>query len=171
MNMKADTTQIQLAQKLLKNVRHAAYATVNQDNTPHNSPLMLFYNEDLTKLYIGSYSDSLHSKNIVRSGQAFVVLYDSFTKGQGGLYITGVNGHECTGTELVEALRVHNAFRQRYGSEPIAQSFYELEKPAQRMYSIDIAKLEIYNPQRNEQGLIVTETRQEISASDLLAAQ
>lgn len=113
MNMKADTTQIQLAQKLLKNVRHVAYATVNQDGTPHNSPLMLIYNEDLTKLYIGSYSDSLHSKNIVRSGQAFVVLYDSFTKGQGGLYITGVIGHECTGAELSEALRVHNMFRQR----------------------------------------------------------
>lgn len=169
MNMKADTTQIQLAQKLLKNVRHAAYATVNQDGTPHNSPLMLIYNEDLTKLYIGSYSDSLHSKNIVRSGQAFVVLYDSFTKGQGGLYITGVSGHECTGAELSEALRVHNMFRQRYGSEPIAQSFYGLEKPAQRMYSIDIAKLEIYNSRRNEQGLIMVENRVTVTPKELLA--
>lgn len=99
--------QVKLAQKLLKTVRHAAYATMNEDGTPHNSPLMLIYNEDLTKLYIGSYSESLHVKNLTRSGKAFAVLFDSFTKGQGGVYITGLNAHECEGNELVEALRIH----------------------------------------------------------------
>ena len=141
----------------MKTVRHSAYSTVNEDGTPHNSPLMLIHNEDLTKLYIGSYSDSLHSKNIVRTGKAFVVILDSFTKGQGGIYITGVNGHECVGDELSESLRVHNAFRKRYNSDPIELSFYHAEKPAQRMYSFDIAKVEIYCPRRNEAGLIVVE--------------
>jgi hypothetical protein len=100
--------QIELARKLLKTVRHAAYATVNEDGTPHNSPLFLIYNEDLTKLYIGSYSESLHVKNMLRTGRVLAVIYDSFVKGQGGIYITGVNARECEGDELVEALRVHN---------------------------------------------------------------
>jgi hypothetical protein len=136
-------SQIELAKKLLKTVRHAAYSTVNEDGTPHNSPLMLIYNEDLSKLYVGSYSESLHCKNFVRTGQVFAVLFDSFSKGQGGIYITGTNAHECEDDELVEALRVHNTFRTKHGSQPIDISYYKQAKPSQRMYGIDIAKVEI----------------------------
>ena len=131
---------------------------------------MLIYDEDLTKLYIGSHSDSLHSKNIERTGKAFVVLFDSFVKGQGGVYITAVNGHECQGEELAEALRVHNAVRARYGSNAIEQSFYMAPKPAQRMYSLDIEKIEVYSSERNSEGLIVRETRTQVSATALLEA-
>ena len=126
--------QIELAKSLLQTVRHAAYSTVNEDSTPHNSPLMLIYNKALTKLYIGSYSESLHCKNLVRTGNAFAVLFDSFTKGQGGIYITGINAHECEGNELVEALRVHNNTRAKHDSKPIDISYYQAAKPSQRMY-------------------------------------
>lgn len=151
--------QIKLAQKLLKTVRHAAYATINEDNTPHNSPLKFIYNEDLTKLYIGTYSEALHTKNLVRTGKAFVVIYDSFVKGQGGIYITGVNAHECEGEELVEALRVHNHVRTKEGGAPIDISYYQAAKPSQRMYSIDIAKIEVYSVMRDKDGLIASEAR------------
>jgi len=166
-----DANQIQLAKKLLKTVRHAAYATVNEDGTPHNSPLMLIYNEDLTKLYVGSYSDSLHSKNLVRTGRAFAVLFDSFTKGQGGVYITGVNAHECEGDELIEALRVHNMVRAKQGSEPLDVSYYQAAKPSQRMYSIDIAKIEHYSVVRRDDGLVVSEARVPVEAKELLEAK
>ena len=167
--MSSNPEQIVLAKKLLQTVRHAAYATVNEDGTPHNSPLMLIYNEDLTKLYIGSYSESLHCKNLTRTGRAFAVLFDSFTKGQGGVYITCVNGHECEGDELIEALRVHNRVRDKQGSKPIDIGYYLADKPAQRMYSLDIAKIEIYSVVRREDGLIVNEARDEVAAKDLLS--
>jgi hypothetical protein len=160
--------QIELAKKLLKTVRHAAYATINEDGTPHNSPLMLIYNEDLTKLYVGSYSESLHCKNFVRTGRAFAVLFDSFTKGQGGVYITGMNVHECEGDELVEALRVHNTFRAKHGSQPIDIVYYQAAKPSQRMYSIDIAKIEVYSAVRDENGLMISETRVPVETGALL---
>ncbi len=131
---------------------------------------MLIYNDDLSKLYIGSHSDSLHSKNIARTGKAFVVLFDSFVKGQGGVYITAVNGHECQDDELTEALSVHNAVRTRYSRQAIEQSFYMAPKPAQRMYSLDIEKIEVYSPERNSEGLIVQETRTPVSTTALLDA-
>lgn len=165
--MQAMQEQIQLAKKLLKTVRHAAYATVNQDGTPHNSPLMLIYNENLTKLYIGSYSESLHSKNLVRTGRAFVAIYDSFVKLQGGVYITGINAHECGGDELVEALRVHNATRARHGSKPIDINFYQQAKPSQRMYSLDIAKIELYSLIRDADGYIAREARMPVQPNTL----
>jgi pyridoxamine 5'-phosphate oxidase-like protein len=160
--------QIERARRLLNTVRHAAYATVNEDGTPHNSPLMFIPNEDLTRLYVGSYCESLHSKNLVRDGRAFVVLFDSFMKGQGGVYITGMHAHECQGDELVEALRVHNAVRARYGSDPIDIAYYQTQKPAQRMYSIDVVTIEVYNVVRGDDGLIVSEARVGIEANDLL---
>ena len=159
--------QINLAKNLLKTVRHAAYSTVNEDGTPHNSPLMLIYNEDLSKLYIGSYSESLHCKNLTRTGKAFAVLFDSFTKGRGGVYITGVNAHECEGDELVEALRVHNTFRVKHNSQPIDISYYHQAKPSQRMYSIDIAKIEIYSFNRDKDGLMISEARIEVEPKAL----
>ncbi len=164
----AEPAQVELAKKLLETVRHASYATVNEDGTPHNSPLMLIYNEDLTKLYIGTYSESLHTKNLVRTGKTFAVLYDSFTKGQGGVYITGVNAHECEGDELVEALRVHNTFRAKHGSQPIDIGYYQAAKPSQRMYSIDIAKIEVYSALRDENGLMISEARVPVEAKELL---
>lgn len=168
MNNQDHQSQIELARNLLRTVRHAAYATVNEDGTPHNSPLMLIYNEDITKLYIGSHSESLHTKNLLRTGRTFAVLYDSFTKGQGGVYIAGVNSHECQGDELVEALRVHNAVRARQGSKTIDLSYYQIEGPSQRMYSIDVAKIEIYSVLRGEDGLISSEARVEVGADELL---
>jgi len=164
--------QIELAKKLLKTVRHAAYSTVNEDGTPHNSPLMLIYNEDLTKLYIGSFSESTHCQNLMRTGRAFVVLFDSFTKGQGGIYITGDNAHECEGDELVEALRVHNSIRAKHGSDPIDITYYQSDKPSQRMYSVDVTKIEVYSVIRDEvSGLVVSESRVPVEAEALTEGQ
>lgn len=164
---KEEFTNLDLARKLLKTVRHAAYATVNEDGSPHNSPLMFMYDRDLTKMYIGSYSESRHVKNLERTGQVFVTLYDSFAKGQGGVYITGVNAHECGGDELTEALRVHNGFRSKYGSQIIDIAYYQADKPSQRMYSIDVAKIEIYTALREAGGLLISESRVEVMPADL----
>ncbi|MBL8159270.1 pyridoxamine 5'-phosphate oxidase family protein [Candidatus Saccharibacteria bacterium] len=164
----ADEEQLRLARNLLGTVRHAAYATVNEDGTPHNSPLMLIYDERLTTLYVGSYSESRHCRNFLRTGTAFAVLFDSFTKGQGGVYVTAGNARECSGTELEEALRVHNATRARRGSEPIELAYYLTPKPAQRMYALDITKIEIYSIVRDDEGFIKSEARVPVAAQQLL---
>jgi hypothetical protein len=159
--------KIELTKDLLKRIRHGAMATVNEDGTPHNTPYFFMVNGDFTKLYWGSHPDSLHSRNVVRTGNLFVVLFDSLTKGKGGLYIAAANGHALEKEELAEGLRVHNATRATFGEEPLPMSYYE-EGP-QKMWSSDIVKIEVHTTERNEDGHIVQEVRREISAQDLLS--
>lgn len=153
--------------ELLKTIRHIALATVNEDGTPHNTPLFFIYNSDFSKLYFGSHPDSLHCKNIVRTGVGYAVVFDSKEWGQGGLYLTLKNAHEVTAEELSEALKVHNEARARWDKEPLDIDYYQSPNP-QRMYVADITKIERYGVERNEVGLVIKEGRIEISPQELI---
>jgi hypothetical protein len=63
---------------------------------------------------------------------------------------------------------VHNTFRAKHGSQPIDISYYQAAKPSQRMYSIDIAKIEVYSVIRDDGGLVVSEARVEARTGDLI---
>ena len=170
--MKQDYKEEIIAIKaLLDDVLIASYATVNEDGTPHNTPLMLIHDESFKKVYIGSSLESLHVKNMLRTGNAFIVIYSSSipTKAsKGGIYLKGVNAKECRGEDLKEALRVHNATRARCGKEPIDIAYYQSGESLQRMYSLDVASFEIYSSIRsNETGLIIKEGRVNIPLDQL----
>jgi hypothetical protein len=170
--MKQDYKEEIIAIKaLLDDVLIASYATVNEDGTPHNTPLMLIHDESFKKVYIGSSLESLHVKNMLRTGNAFIVIYSSSipTKAsKGGIYLKGVNAKECRGEDLKEALRVHNATRAKSGREPIDISYYEDEGSLQRMYSLDVVSFEIYSSIRsNKTGLITKEGRVNIPLEQL----
>ncbi len=116
------------AKELLKTVRHAAIATVNEDGTPHNTPLFLIRSARLDAIYWSSHPDSLHSKNIERTGNIFVVLYEA-NQG-GGLYIKAVNAHPVSGSELEVALTVHNNIRADEGKDPLPPFFLHKRQPS-----------------------------------------
>lgn len=67
---------VKRAKELLATARHATMATVNKDGSPHNTPYYFLYDETLEHLYWASHPESLHSGNVVRSQQIFVVVYD-----------------------------------------------------------------------------------------------
>lgn len=154
--------------ELLKTVRHIALATVNEDGTPHNTPVFIIFNDDLSKLYWGSHSESLHSKNIQRTGKVFAVVFDSNQWGQGGLYLTISNAREVSSEELPEALRIHNEARARWGSNPLEIGYYQTDN-GQRMYVGEITKIEKYGSERDTEGKMIKEGRIEISEEELLA--
>ncbi len=154
------------ARELLKTVRHAAMATVNEDGSPHNSPFFFLYNEELTKIYWGSHPESLHSQNVLRTGQIFIAVYDAFERG--GFYVEANNGHILEKEELTEGLRVHNAFRAKEGKEPLPLSYYADDKP-QRMWSADIKTIWINDSVRDSDNRLIKDIRVEINADDLLA--
>lgn len=162
-----NSDEAEKAKNLLKNIRHFALATVNEDGTPHNTPLFCIFSEDLSKIYWGSHPDSLHSKNIERTHEGFLVIFDSITPGLGGLYLTLKNAHCVTGLELPEALSVHNAKREQQGKEPLDISYYQAPS-VQKMWVADVTKIEIYGAARDSEGHIYKEGRLEISTQELL---
>jgi len=157
--------QIARAQELLKNARHAAMATVNEDGSPHNSPFLFMYDATLEHTYWGSHPDSEHSKNILRTGQLYVVLYEA--NARGGLYIEAKNGHTLEGDELENALKIHNDIRAGLGLDPLTLEYYQGDSP-QRMWSADITRLWVNSSQRGPDGRIIQDIRTEISAQALL---
>ena len=158
--------RIKRAKWLLANLRHAAMATVNADGSPHNTPYLFMWSPDLSEIYWGSHPHSLHSQNIVRTGQLFVVLYEA-NEG-GGLYIRCLGGRMAQGEELQRALAAHNALRQKSGKSPLPISYYQ-DPSEQRMYVAETAKFWVNYSERDEDGLIVEDKRFEINREDLIS--
>ena len=158
--------RIERAKYLLRTVRHAAMATVNEDSSPHNTPYRFMIADDLSRVYWGSHPNSVHSRNIVRTGQLFIVLYEADQRG--GLYITAGDGHQTEGKELKEALAVHNRIRTSAGESPIELSYYEGGSP-QRMWMATPTNFWINGTIPDQNGHIVEDIRVEVTPAELLA--
>jgi hypothetical protein len=159
--------EMKSVKELLKNIRHYALATVNSDGTPHNTPLFCMLNEGLSKIYWGSHPDSLHSKNIQRTHEGYVTIYDSITQGKGGLYLTLKDARCVTSKELPEALRVHNLRRAAYGKQPLDLSYYQAPN-VQKMWVANVVSIEVYGAIRDESGHIYKEERMKTSAEEIV---
>jgi hypothetical protein len=157
--------RIERARWLLQNVRHAAIATVNEDGSPHNSPVFFQYDKGLKYLYWGSSPEAQRSKNIARDGRIFAVIYEA-NEG-GGLYIQGNEAHVLEGEELVQGLAVLNEFRVRRDKAPLGIDYYTGNSP-QRMYRVTIQKLSVNISERDEHGNIIRDYRHEITREDLV---
>ncbi len=152
--------------ELLKTVRHIALATVNEDGTPHNTPLFFIYNNDFTKFYMSTHPSALHSKNVERTGKGYVVVYDSEVF-KGGLYLTLRNFKQVGADDLHEAMEVYNQTRLRWGMEALPDEHYQ-EPNERRLYVADIHKIEIYGAHEDKNAKILNEYRIEISAEEIL---
>lgn len=155
--------EITAAREMLKSTRFVAVATVNEDGSPHNSPLFFIPDPQLKFFYWGSHPESLHSKNIVRTGKLFAAIYNE----TGGLYIQAEHGHILEGEELKYALAIHNAVRARYGKKPLPLEYYQGENP-QRMWAATITQLSVNTEERDTNGRIARDGRMEIKREDLL---
>lgn len=157
--------QITRGKELLRSVKHACLATVNEDGTPHNTPLLFLYKEDLSLIFWGSHPDSLHSKNVLKTGQAFMVLYDANERG--GLYMKLTNAKVLEGEDLKEALAVHNKARQSRGDDELLLDYYSGDNP-QRMWSARPVQFWVNGTERNADDHVVKDVRTEIKTKDLL---
>jgi hypothetical protein len=152
--------------ELLNSVKHACMATVNEDGTPHNTPLLFLCKEDLSQVFWGSHPESLHSQNISRTGQAFMVLYDAMERG--GLYMKLINAKVLDGKELEEAIAVHNKVRQSRGQDKLSIDYYSGDSP-QRMWSAQPVQFWVNGTERDSNDHIIRDVRTEIKAKDLLS--
>lgn len=158
-------SKIARAKELLNTIRHAAMATVNADGSPHSTPYFFMRSPDLQYLYWGSHPDSLHSQNVARTGQIFVILYDA--QERGGLYIQADDAHIAEGDELTQALKAHNDRRTAEGKDPLPIEYYQGENP-QRMYIATVRKLWTVVPEHDPNSLLIRDVRFEITRDQLL---
>ncbi len=165
--MDSITKKIERAKELIFTSRHISMATVNDDGSPHNSPMRFLYDPKLEYIYWGSHPEAMHSKNIARTGQIFAVLYDRNERG--GVYMRCDDAHELAGKELEDALKIHNGFRVKEGSKPLELSYYTGNSP-QRMYASKITNLWVNHAEKNADGLLIKDGRMEITAEDILSA-
>lgn len=140
-------------------------ATVNEDNSPHNTPFRFLYKNDLSRIFWGSHPDSIHSQNILRTGQAFVVLYDTMERG--GLYIKVADAKVLEGDELEEGLAVHNKARRSEGKSELLTDYYSGTSP-QRMWSGDAVQFWVNGTERDNNDQIIRDIRTEVSREQLL---
>lgn len=151
------------AKQLLQTARHAAMATVNEDNTPHNTPYRFLIDDTLECLYWSSHPESQHSQNIAQTGEIFVVLYEA-DKG-GGLYIKANQAHELQDTELETALEIHNKYRVREGKQPLPVEYYT--NGPQKMYGAKVTDFYVNTSEKNEQDWVVRDYRKAVDRDDL----
>ena len=157
--------QINRAKELLIRARHASMATVNEDGSPHNTPFMFLFDEDLKYIYWGSHPDSEHSENLLRTSKAFIVIYDAIEKG--GLYIKVETAQPLKGEELRIALNIHNKARLARGQDPLALSYYGAPNP-QRMWSAKTMQFWVNGTKRDKEGNVTRDIRIEIKRDDLV---
>jgi hypothetical protein len=157
--------RIERAKELLRTAKHASMATVNQDGSPHNTPFMFLHDERLEHIYLASHPDSEHSKNVLRTGQAFIVIYDAFQSG--GLYMRCEDIYPLEeGAELNKALAINNQVRVGRGKDELPLSFYAGGNP-QLMWSATIKQLWVNTSLRGKDGHRVQDIRTEITADML----
>lgn len=156
--------QITRAKQLLATLSHASMATVNEDGSPHNTPYLFMYDDSLQHLFWGSHPQSEHSKNVARTGQIFVVLYDG--KERGGLYIKAGRARITRGEEFICALAVHNEVRKKAGKEPLPREYYDTGE--QEMYAADIQAMWVNTEDYGADGHVIRDIRVQVTAKDLL---
>lgn len=151
---------------LLDSTRHVALATVNDDGSPHNTPLFFALSNDLKQLYFVSRAESLHTNNFIRTGKAFAVIYDS-NEFNGGIYLTLDNGYELLGQELLEAYEIYMVRCRQFGIDVLPENFH-LQDGGYNLYAGDITKIEVYEAVEDSERKLVEEYRKQVSAEELM---
>ena len=158
-------SRLERAQALVRSVSNAAMASVNDDGSPHNTPLFIAFSPDFLMVYWSSNPVSQHSQNVARQSQAYFVLYDA-TAG-GGLYFPVHNIQIADGDSLARGLTAYNRARVLNGKQqPLLLPAFS-QPNVQRLYCATVTSYSVNLSERDESGKIVRDYRRTISAHHL----
>jgi general stress protein 26 len=156
--------RIARARQLVAEIHHVPLATVNQDGTPHNSPVFMAFDEALNGFW-ASNQETQHSKNIARAGRVFLVVFDS-REGHGGLYIEAHAKVLETASEIEHGYQTLKELKAKaYGG--LGDPELYLGDSPQRIYQAIPKKFWVNNSERNEEGFIIRDYRVAISLQQL----
>ena len=96
------------AREIVEKIIYITIATVCEDGSPWNPPVYSAHDEEYVFYWISS-QDAIHSKNVRRTGKAFLVIYNSTVKeGTGeGVYIQARAAEVNDETEIALAIQSH----------------------------------------------------------------
>lgn len=154
--------RLERIRNLLQEICHVAIATVNEDGSPHNTPVFGGIDNQL-RIYWALHPNSMHSQNIARTGQAYIVLFDSIGPG-GGLFINA-KAKEVEQGEFDQALKMFNEARAKRGRDIVGAD--KFTDSVQRLYVAEPLETWVNLAERNEQGNVIRDYRHEISLNDL----
>lgn len=163
--MSEPSERIARAKALLARVRNAAMATVNEDGSPHNTPFHYIIDDTREHLYMATAPAAVHTRNVLRTDHAFIVIYAE--NEADGLYMEAHYVRECYDNDLRVGLDAWNAQRATENKPPIESDLFSGASP-QRMYRLELVRFWVNNSERNAEGNIIQDYRQEIQREDLL---
>lgn len=150
---------------MLAEIHHVPIATVNADGSPHNSPVFIAFDENLNGFWVSS-PESLHSKNISRTHQAFLTIFDS-REGHGGIFIKAEAAELTDENEVRRGYEILRAPKEKFYGQMGGFELYFSKSP-QRIYQAKPLQIWLNTSDRDETGIIIRDRRVEVKADDLL---
>lgn len=132
------------AKEIVKGTIYVTIATVCSDGSPWNTPVYSAFDSEYNFFWISS-PNAQHSKNIVQTGKAFVIIFDSSqAEGTGeGVYMQGRTYEVTSEEEIAKAIpflydrknKPHRAIQDFLGESP--RRIYTFV-PEQRWINTDV---------------------------------
>jgi hypothetical protein len=157
--------QLERIRQLMGYVPHVVIATVNEDASPHNSPVFGSFDDKL-HFFWSSSPESQHSNNIMRDGRVFMVMFDSH-EGNGALYVSAFARQLDDSDGFDHGYLLLSEAKARLQAQMGSRDTYGDNGP-QRLYTAVPDKLWLVKSHKDGSGAIVHDERVEIGLSDLL---
>lgn len=139
--------------------------TVNEDGSPHVSPVFLAYNttkDPGLNFMWSSRQTAAHSQNIERTGQGFIVIFDSVTARGGGLYaqvsVRAIPPNDATFENTYQTF----AARKTQFSLPVS-SVHNYQNGTQTLYLATAQSIWVNISRKDENGVVMGDERIQIT--------
>lgn len=163
--------RLQSVRDNLNRVMIGAIATVNQDGTPHNSPVFVAFDEAFSIIW-SSLPEAQHSRNIAQASHqapVFITLFDSVQAHGGGLYIAAqARMLEATDPEFESVYQAFATRKQQFGGVAATKAAYQAPD-GQRLYIATPSQIWVNFSHKNEQGAVLSDTRCELTSQEIKA--
>lgn len=158
--------RLERARAVLREIHHIPIATVNEDGSPHSSPVLLAL-DDLMHGFWGSSPESMHSQNIVRDPRVFLAVFDS-RGGHSGLFLSGAAKELADLRAIRHGLELLDELKRTLYGDGMADVASYMDDGEQRIYEF-IPEHAWVNHSERQGGVIVRDRRYEIPIQELLA--
>lgn len=154
-------TYLSRIQHLLKTIHLVAIATTAKTGKPHNTPVFMAFDLNL-QAYWASNLKTQHSRNILENNRIMMVIFDSVTGNDGGVYIEAeAQPLIADDADFRQAYDALSELKEHTGGVMASKEHY-LRRGSQRLYRAQPKKLWINLHTKDDNGAIIADERIEV---------